>query len=55
MIREIVKYPEPVLARKADAVTSFDAELEALVADMFESMYARGSGWQPRRSVFPNE
>ncbi|HWZ11642.1 MAG TPA: peptide deformylase [Acidobacteriaceae bacterium] len=40
MIREIMKYPEPVLARKAKPVTEFDAALETLVADMFESMYA---------------
>jgi peptide deformylase len=40
MIREIMKYPEPVLARKAKPVTEFDSALETLVADMFESMYA---------------
>jgi peptide deformylase len=40
MIREIMKYPEPVLARKAKPVTEFDAALETLVGDMFESMYA---------------
>lgn len=40
MIREIVKYPEPVLTRKAEPVTKFDAELQSLVGDMFESMYA---------------
>ena len=40
MIREIVKYPEPVLERKAEPVTEFDDELRQLVDDMFESMYA---------------
>ena len=40
MIREIVKYPDPVLQRPAEPVTTFDKELSALVADMFESMYA---------------
>ncbi len=40
MIREIVKYPDPVLQRKAEAVTVFDDDLRKLVADMFESMYA---------------
>ena len=40
MIREIVKYPDPVLQRAAALVTVFDAELATLVADMFESMYA---------------
>src|ERR1700742_887291 len=40
MIYPIVKYPEPVLARKADPVTVFDKELKQLTDDMFESMYA---------------
>ena len=40
MIREIVKYPDPVLQRVADPVTEFDAALQTLVDDMFESMYA---------------
>ncbi len=39
-IYEVVKYPDPVLARKADAVTAFDRNLAELVEDMFESMYA---------------
>jgi peptide deformylase len=40
MIYPIVKYPDPVLARKADTITVFDKELAQLVDDMFESMYA---------------
>ena len=45
MIYPIVKYPDPVLARKADTVTVFDKELKQLVDDMFESMYvAEGIG-----------
>jgi peptide deformylase len=40
MLREIVKYPDPVLERPAKAITEFDEELRKLVADMFESMYA---------------
>ncbi len=40
MIREIVKYPDPVLLREAEPVTVFDEALRALVEDMFESMYA---------------
>lgn len=40
MLREIVKYPDPVLERRGDAVTEFDDALQALVDDMFESMYA---------------
>ena len=40
MIREIVKYPDPVLQRVAEPVTTFDAALQTLIDDMFESMYA---------------
>lgn len=40
MLREIVKYPDPVLERKTEPVTEFDDELRMLVDDMFESMYA---------------
>ena len=40
MIYSIVKYPDPVLAKKADPVTVFDSELKQLADDMFESMYA---------------
>ena len=40
MLREIVKYPDPILERKTEPVTEFDDELRALVDDMFESMYA---------------
>lgn len=40
MLREIVKYPEPVLERPGEPVTEFNAELQKLVDDMFESMYA---------------
>jgi peptide deformylase len=45
MIRPIVKYGDPVLERRAVPVTEFNGALEALVADMWESMYAhRGIG-----------
>ncbi len=40
MIREIVKYPDPVLQRPAEPVAEFDKQLRTLVDDMFESMYA---------------
>lgn len=40
MIREIVKYPDPILQNKTELVTEFNEELQALVDDMFESMYA---------------
>ena len=39
-IREIVKYPDPVLSNPAAPVTEFDSALKRLVQDMFESMYA---------------
>jgi peptide deformylase len=39
-IHEVVKYPDPVLARRAEPVTVFDDALRKLVAEMFESMYA---------------
>ncbi len=39
-IHEVVKYPEPVLAKRADAVTAFDQDLATLVEEMFDSMYA---------------
>lgn len=38
-LREIVLMGDPVLRRSADEVTVFDDELEALVKDMFETMY----------------
>ena len=39
-IHEVVKYPDPVLAKKGAPVTVFDDALKTLVAEMFESMYA---------------
>ena len=46
MIYPIVKYGQPVLEQNAEAITEFDTpELNKLVEDMFESMYAaRGVG-----------
>ena len=40
MILKIVKYPEPVLSQPGEPVTEFDADLNKLVDDMFETMYA---------------
>ncbi|MGH9378281.1 MAG: peptide deformylase [Terriglobia bacterium] len=40
MIYPIVKYGQPVLDKVADPITEFDAGLEKLVADMFDTMYA---------------
>jgi peptide deformylase len=40
MILKVVKYPEPVLSQPGEPVTEFNGELEKLVDDMFETMYA---------------
>lgn len=40
MIYPIVKYGREVLEQPAHPVTEFNSELEKLVADMFETMYA---------------
>lgn len=39
-IHEVVKYPAPVLSKRGEPVTVFDAKLKTLVEEMFESMYA---------------
>ena len=39
-IHEVVKWPDPVLEKRGEAVTVFDAKLKKLVEEMFESMYA---------------
>jgi peptide deformylase len=39
MIREIVKYPDPILQQPTEKVVEFNDELRALAEDMFESMY----------------
>ena len=39
-IHEVLKYPDPLLSREGDRVTCFDSELEQLVDEMFDSMYA---------------
>jgi len=44
-LRKIVTLPEPVLKRKARAVTKFDKNLQTLINDMIETMrYAPGVG-----------
>jgi peptide deformylase len=40
MIHPIVKYGDPLLEMPSKTVAKFDDELQALVGDMFESMYA---------------
>jgi peptide deformylase len=39
MVRDILVYPDPFLARKASPVTKFDDRLRDLIRDMFETMY----------------
>jgi peptide deformylase len=39
-LHEVVKYPDPVLAREGDTVTDFGPELAQFVEEMFDSMYA---------------
>ena len=40
MIRPILTYPDPFLERKSAPVPAVDDGIRALVADMFETMYA---------------
>ncbi len=39
-VLDIRKYPDPVLKRKTNRVERIDAELQRLIDDMFETMYA---------------
>ena len=39
-IHDVVKYPDPILAKRGAPVTVFDEKLKTLVEEMFESMYA---------------
>ena len=41
-IRPIVEYPAPVLLSPGEPVLNFDGELDALVQDMFDTMYDDG-------------
>jgi peptide deformylase len=44
-IHQVVKWPEPVLAKRGEEVMVFDEALKTLVEEMFESMYiAQGIG-----------
>jgi peptide deformylase len=53
-IHEIVKYPDPVLAKMCASITVFDDALRTLVAEMFESMYvAQGIGLAAPQIAIP--
>lgn len=41
-VKQIVEYPAAVLLTSGDPVVNFDAKLESLVKDMFETMYDAG-------------
>ena len=40
MVRPIIRYGEPVLHRTAEPVTEITAEVDALIEDMIQTMYA---------------
>jgi len=40
MVRDILVYPDPFLARKASSVARVDERVRRLIGDMFETMYA---------------
>lgn len=45
MIKKIITYPNPILAKKAAVVTEFDDTLRQLIVDMAETMFdAPGAG-----------
>jgi len=39
-LREVVKWPNPILDNPGEPVTEFDDNLKKLVSDMFETMYS---------------
>ena len=41
-VMKVYTFPDPILRRKTQLVTKFNAELKALAEDMFETMYAEG-------------
>ena len=40
MVRDILLWPDPVLAQKAAPVDAVDAAVQALIRDLFDTMYA---------------
>ena len=39
-VLSVLKYPDPILKQKAGPVTEFNEELQRLIDDMFETLYA---------------
>jgi len=50
-LRQIVTLPDPVLRRKAKAVTNFGKELQILIEDMIETMRDAPAWDSPRRRL----
>ncbi len=45
MILKILRYGDPLLEKRSNEISDFDGDIQKLVADMFETMYAaRGLG-----------
>ena len=44
-IHEVVKWPDPVLAKPGETVTVFDAKLKKLVEEMFETHVCGAGDW----------
>jgi peptide deformylase len=40
MVRDILLWPDPLLAKRAEEVEAVDASVQALIRDLFETMYA---------------
>ena len=40
MVLEIRKYPDPILSKKAERVEKIDQDIQKLIGDMIETLYA---------------
>ncbi len=41
-VREILKYPHPILKKRSEAISQIDGEVKKLILDMRETMYGAG-------------
>jgi peptide deformylase len=41
-VREILKYPHPILKKRSEAISQIDGEVKKLIRDMGETMYGAG-------------
>jgi peptide deformylase len=54
LVLQLIKYPHPTLRHKSKPLCRVDAELRAMIHEMFDVMYAmRESDWRPIRSICP--